>query len=115
MRRFLLLLALPAFAFAAPEPDAFKGRITNVADEPIAGAYVCAKSDSKEVCALSGEDGRVELPVMAGPLSVEVVASTLGPVKMTLQRKARTNTVTCEKKFTSQGGKHAVVTCSFEG
>ncbi len=57
----------------------------------------------------------MELPTLEGPLTIEVVASTMGPVKMSLQRRARTNTVTCEKSFSSQQGKHAVATCRFEG
>ncbi|MCO4772880.1 MAG: hypothetical protein KDA24_22805 [Deltaproteobacteria bacterium] len=101
-------------AIAAPAEASFEARVTNVAGEAIESAYVCIKTAAKEVCAMSDAAGKVEVPAAQGAITMDVVASGMGPVMMTLQRKARRSTTSCEKSFTSHRGMHAVVTCSFD-
>jgi len=108
-------VVISSTAVAAPSPDMFRAQVADAAGEGIRGAYVCVKSDAPDVCALSDGEGRVEIPATQGSITMEVVASTMGPVSVTLTRRARTTTVSCEKTFASHRGQHAVVSCSFEG
>ena len=110
----ILFTLTSATAIAAPS-EGYQGKVSDVAGQGLSSAYVCVKSSGPEVCALSDSAGTIELPATQGALRVEVVASTLGPVTMTLKRRARTTTVTCEKTFTSHMGQHAVAICSFDG
>lgn len=102
-------------AVAAPTQDTFRAKVSDAAGEGIRGAYVCVTSDAPDVCALADGAGLVEIPATSGTVTMEVVASTMGPVSVTLLRRARTTTVACEKTFASHQGQHAVMRCTFEG